>query len=109
MRSLLGHVLAMQRRTLRGGFSSSSKIFLDSGVSILSQVGETQILATSQQGEIDVRQNMLNVIYRVFQNSAESASIFGVPESLLLSLWELLKAVSSSEFQDIDKFKENAR
>ena len=52
---------------------------------------------------------MLNEIYRVFQNSAESASIFGVPESLLLSLWELLKAVSSSEFQDIDKFKENAR
>ena len=109
MRSLLGHVLAMRGRTLRGGFSSSSKIHLDSGVSILSQVGATQILATSQQGDIDVRQNMLNVKYRVFQNSAESASIFGVPETLLLSLWELLKAVSSSEFQDVDKFKENAR
>ena len=52
---------------------------------------------------------MLNLICRVFQNSSESASIFGVPESLLLSLWELLKAVSSSDFQDVDKFKENAR
>ena len=72
-------------------------------------MGATQILATSQQGDIDRRQNMLNLICRVFQNSSESASIFGVPESLLLSLWELLKAVSSSDFQDIDKFKENAR
>ena len=46
---------------------------------------------------------------RVFHNSSDSASIFGVPESLLLSLWELLKAVSSSEFQDLDKYRENAR
>ena len=46
---------------------------------------------------------------RVFQNSSVSASIFGVPESLLLSLWELLKAVSSSEFQDINKYRETAR
>ena len=56
-----------------------------------------------------LKQNMLYVIYRVFRNSSVSANIFGVPESLLLSFWELLKAVSSSEFQDVDKFKEDAR
>ena len=53
--------------------------------------------------------NTGNLATRVFQNSAVSASIFQIPESLLLSLWELLKAVSSSEFQDIDKYKEDAR
>ena len=42
---------------------------------------------------------------RVFHNSSDSASIFGVPESLLLSLWELLK----EEFQDVDKYRENVR
>ena len=46
--------------------------------------------------------NTGNVATRVFQNSAISAEILQIPESLLVSLWELLKAISSSEFQDID-------
>ena len=32
-----------------------------------------------------------------------------IPESLLVSLWELLKAICSSEFQDLDVFEKNAR
>ena len=32
-----------------------------------------------------------------------------MPENLLLTLWELLKAVSSFQFQDVAKYKENAR
>ena len=53
--------------------------------------------------------NTGNVATRVFKNSAISATIFEISESLLLSLWELLKAVSSNKFQDISKYKENAR
>ena len=46
--------------------------------------------------------NTRNVATQAFQNSAISAEILQIPESLLVSLWELLKAISSSEFQDID-------
>ena len=80
-----------------------------STILLLESAPKNESYVTELKGDIDRRQNMLNLICRVFQNSSESASIFGVPESLLLSLWELLKAVSSSDFQDIDKFKENAR
>ena len=53
--------------------------------------------------------NTGNVSTRVFQSSAISAEIFQIPESLLLSLWELLKAISSSDLQDIKLFEEKAR
>ena len=70
---------------------------------------ETQIQATWPQGDIDVVIKYADCDIRVFRNSSVSASILGIPEALVLSLWELVKAVSSSEFQDIEKFKENAR
>ena len=53
--------------------------------------------------------NTGNVATRVFQNSAISADILQIPESLLVSLWELLKAISSSEFQNIEDYERNAR
>ena len=53
--------------------------------------------------------NTGNVATRVFQNSAISAEILQIPESLLVSMWELLKAISSSEFQDLDTYEQNAR
>ena len=53
--------------------------------------------------------NTGNVATRVFQNSAISAEILQIPESLLVSMWELLKAISSSEFQDVDAYEKNAR
>ena len=53
--------------------------------------------------------NTGNVAARVFQNSAISAEIFKVPESLLISLWELLKSISSSEVQDINCYEKEAR
>ena len=62
-----------------------------------------------QPGDDDVVITYADCDIRVFRNSSVSASIFGVPEALLLSMWELLKAVSSSEFQDVEKFRQNAR
>ena len=53
--------------------------------------------------------NTGNVSRRVFENSALSAEIFQVPESLLISLHKLLQAISSSKFQDIDQYQEDAR
>ena len=53
--------------------------------------------------------NTGNVATRVFHNSAIAAEIFEIPESLLLSLWNLLKAISSSDFQDIKLYEEEAR
>ena len=53
--------------------------------------------------------NTGNFAQRVFRNSALSAEIFQIPESLLISLGELLVAISSSSIQDIVKYKEEAR
>ena len=53
--------------------------------------------------------NTGNVATRVFQNSAISAEIFGIPEALVRSLWELLKAISSYQFQDIQLYEEEAQ
>ena len=53
--------------------------------------------------------NTGNVATRVFQNGAISAEIFGIPEALISSLWELLVAISSSQFQDIQLYEEEAR
>lgn len=53
--------------------------------------------------------NTGNVAKRVFQNSSISAEIFQIPESLLISLRNLLSAISSSNFQDIDLYQEEAR
>ena len=53
--------------------------------------------------------NTGNVARRVFRNSALSAEIFQIPESLLISLRELLIAISSSSIQEIVKYKEEAR
>ena len=53
--------------------------------------------------------NTGNVATRVFQNSAISADIFGIPEALIISMWELLKSISSSNFQDIEVYEQRAR
>ena len=53
--------------------------------------------------------NTGNVARRVFQNSALSAEILKIPESLLIGLHKLLQAISSSEFQDIGQYQEDAR
>ena len=53
--------------------------------------------------------NTGNVATRVFQNSAISADIFGIPEALTISMWELLKSISSSNFQDIEVYEQRAR
>ena len=53
--------------------------------------------------------NTGNVATRVFKNSAISAEIFQVPETLLNSLWELLKSISSCELQDIERYEKEAR
>ena len=52
--------------------------------------------------------NIGNVATRYFQNSKISAEILGVPEELLKFQWKLLRAVNSTEMQDITKYKENA-
>ena len=117
------NLLATPRTTSRGGFSRNSnqafpqvlvpnndkKITPDSGVSSQSLQVATQTREIWQPGGDDVVITYADCDIRVFRNSSVSASIFGVPEALLFSMWELLKAVSSSEFQDVEKFRQNAR
>ena len=53
--------------------------------------------------------NTGNVSRRFFKSAATSADILGVPEELISTLWELLAAINSSKFQDIEKFESKAK
>ena len=53
--------------------------------------------------------NTGNVARRFFKAAATSADILGIPEELISTLWELLTAINSSKFQDIEKFESKAK
>ena len=53
--------------------------------------------------------NTGNVARRFFKNASISAEILGIPEQLISSFWELLAAVNSTNFQDINKFESSCK
>ena len=53
--------------------------------------------------------NTGNVARRFFQSAAISADILGIPEDLISTFWELLVAINSTNFQDIQKYETKAK
>ena len=50
-----------------------------------------------------------NVARRFFKNASISGEILGIPEELISTFWELLAAVNSTNFQDIQVFENKAK
>ena len=50
-----------------------------------------------------------NVARRFFGAPAVSAEILGIKEELISTIWELLKAINSCDFQDVEKFETKAK
>ena len=53
--------------------------------------------------------NTGNVPRRFFQAAAISADILGIPEELISTFWELLVAINSTNFQDIQQYETKAK
>ena len=53
--------------------------------------------------------NTGNVARRFFQAAAISADILGIPEDLISTFWELLVAINSTNFQDIQQYETKAK
>ena len=53
--------------------------------------------------------NTGNVARRFFQAAAISSDILGIPEDLISTFWELLVAINSTSFQDIQKYEIKAK
>ena len=53
--------------------------------------------------------NTGNVARRFFKAAAISSEILGIPKELISTIWELLVAVNSTQFQDIQKFEDKAK